>query len=256
MFHILLSPAKTLNFDIDSSTESLDYPLLLSDTKILARTLKTYSSEELGQLMGISNKLADLNFSRFQDFRTPMPKIARPALSVFQGDVYMGLEAHSLTKKQLSYAQDHLSILSGFYGLIRPLDLILPYRLEMGTSLKTANAKNLYEFWQLKIQKALVERMSQSKDKILLHLASEEYFKSIQPNSFPLKIVLCQFKNLRKEKHKIISFLAKKARGKMARFVLENKIKSIKDLECFNESGYVFCKKESKENLLVFKSEL
>ncbi|NCF70806.1 MAG: peroxide stress protein YaaA [Chlamydiales bacterium] len=255
MFHIVLSPSKTLDFESETPSAALQEPLLLKKSKKLADTLKKHSVEELMKLMGISEKLALLNHSRFQTFKIPFPRgESKSCLFAFQGDVYTGLDASSLNKTQLNYADNHLSILSGFYGLLRPLDHILPYRLEMGCPLKNEKGKNLYEFWDLEIQKALKARMDSSKDKVLVNLASEEYFKSIAPKSFPLEIIECKFKNLRKDKYKVISFIAKKARGKMARFIIKNRPTKIEEFYEFKDDGYRFIRKESDDKTLVFHS--
>lgn len=255
MFHIVLSPSKTLDFESDTFSSTLQAPLLLDKSKNLANTLRKLSVKDLMKLMGISEKLALLNHDRFQSFKAPFPKgQSKTSLFAFQGDVYTGLDASSLNKTQLSYAEKHLSILSGFYGLLRPLDHMLPYRLEMGCPLKNEKGKNLYEFWDLDIQKALENRMESSKDKILVNLASEEYFKSIVPKTFPIKIIECKFKNLRKDKYKVISFIAKKARGKMARFIIKNRPTKLEELHEFEDDGYRFNKKESDDKTLVFHS--
>ena len=250
---IVLSPAKTLDFETPASITKATSPALLKETAELIAILKQQSPKQLGQLMGISEKLSELNHQRYQDFEIPLPKKGtKQAAFAFQGDVYQGLLASEMTEKQLLYAQDHLRILSGLYGALRPLDRMLPYRLEMGTSLKNKAGKDLYAFWGDKITDSVSKQIAATKSKFLLNLASNEYFRSVKAKQLSCPVVSPAFKEFKNGKYKIISFFAKKARGTMASWVIRNRVKSIAKLANFNEDGYQFDEESSTEDVPVF----
>jgi len=233
---ILLSPAKTLDTETPSRVRSATQPAFLARSEELVDTLKTYSPKKLGKLMGISDALATTNAERFDQWCTPFDiKNARPAIQMFRGDVYVGFDADSLSRADLTYAQKHLRILSGLYGVLRPLDLIQPYRLEMGTSLKTAQ-----------------EPANQRKP-FVVNLASVEYFGAIKPENLKAPLISPVFQDEKNGTYKIVSFFAKKARGAMARYLVQNRCKCSKDLEQFNLDGYRYSKAESSEARPVFR---
>lgn len=250
---ILISPAKTLDFENKAPTTQKTQPELLTHSKSLISELKNLSVKEISSLMGISEKLSDLNYGRFQTWKTPFNlKNAKQALYAFQGDVYVGLEAEEWSKADVSFAQDHLRILSGLYGLLKPLDLIQPYRLEMGTKFKTSRGKNLYEFWGSQITEAVEKDFKSKKGNILINLASNEYYKSIKEKELKCEVVTPVFKDFKSGQYKVISFLAKKARGRMAAYVIQNRLKSVDELKNFDLDGYSFNAKLSKGKELVF----
>lgn len=249
----VLSPAKTLDFESKVETEKTK-ARLFDHSKVLLETLRTKSSEDLQSLMGISEQLASLNVERFQGFSTRhTPHNSKQGLFAFQGDVYIGLEAGDFSEAEIQYAQDHLRILSGLYGLLRPLDAIQPYRLEMGTSLRVNGYKNLYEFWGNTIAKTLRRDLKSQGDNILVNLASVEYFKSIDLKALKAKVIDVDFKDFNKGEYKIISFYAKKARGMMARYIIKNGVDKVEDLKGFDADGYWFDAEHSTDTLLAFK---
>ena len=251
---VLVSPAKTLDYESKSSFSDFSLASHLDDTEILVKELKRKNPEELSSLMGLSEKLSNLNFERNMNWTRPKKPsaTARQAVFAFKGDVYQGLDVETLSKRDIQYAQRHLCILSGLYGLLKPLDLMYPYRLEMGTKMKNERGDNLYEFWGSKITNSINKICSENKSKVLLNLASVEYFSSIVKKEINVPIVSPVFKDYKNGKYKIISFYAKKARGLMARFVIQNKVKRIEDLYDFNLEGYRFSKKESTDSAPVF----
>jgi len=237
----VVSPAKKLNTDENERSLSYTQPSLLTDTEQLVQTTKTLGPSDLQSLMGISEKLANLNHTRFQDFNTPFTEAnAKAAALMFNGDTYVGLDAHTLSKESLEWAQDHLAILSGLYGILRPLDLIQPYRLEMGTRLKTARGKSLYEFWGVRITKQIQAQLGSHKNPTLVNLASNEYFKSVQVKALPGQVLTPAFKEIRDGKPKMISFMAKKARGMMARYIIDNRVEEPEGLKQFDGGGYTY----------------
>jgi len=248
---ILISPAKNLNFDpLDKDLEATQ-PAFLKETRQLAKTAKALSKGQLKRLMNLSDKLTDLNYERFQAFKTPFTiDNAKPAALAFAGDVYQGLEASTMKSADLDWAQDHLRILSGLYGLLRPLDLIQPYRLEMGRPLKTEKADNLYGFWQDKLTRQVNKDLNGSQT--LVNLASNEYFGAIDPAKVKGDIITPQFKEIRDGKARFISFTAKKARGTMARYIIDKRIDDPEELKGFKRDGYRFNKSLSKGNNWVF----
>lgn len=253
IMHIVISPAKNISLDINKRNIETTNIRFEKESKRLLNSLKKLRVEDLSTLMSISPKLAQLNFERFQGMDIPFEKeTAMPALLVFDGDVYRGMNVDSFSDDDLHYSQAHLSILSGFYGLLRPLDAILPYRLEMGTSLAVAKNNNLYEFWSDKLQKTLKSDMKDSNDDILVNLASNEYYKSLKARDLKCRIITPIFKDYKNDKYKIISFFAKKARGMMTAFIIKNRIENPEDLKLFNEDGYTFNDILSKGDDWVF----
>ena len=250
---ILLSPAKTLDFETAPRTKQLTTPVFLDESEKLVKTLKAYKPKRLGKLMNISDALAELNAERFQAWQTPFPEgVGRPSIQAFRGDVYLGLDADTMSLADIKRAQKHLRILSGLYGLLKPLDNMLPYRLEMGTSLKTRRGKNLYDFWGTQITDSLNQELNGFETPLLINLASNEYFKSVKKAKLEAPLVEPVFKDEKESGYKVISFFAKKARGAMARYLIENKFSSIDDVLAFKELGYKYNKKESTEARPVF----
>tara|TARA_B110000914_G_scaffold194724_1_gene182955 strand:- start:348 stop:1118 length:771 start_codon:yes stop_codon:yes gene_type:complete len=251
---ILLSPAKTLDYETKIKGPSFSSPYFLSKSKNLIKTLKNKKPEEISNLMNISEKLALLNSDRYKSWkgsRKESPS-SKQAIFVFKGDVYQGLNIEEFKKKDLDYSQNHLRLLSGLYGVLRPLDIIEPYRLEMGTKLKISNTKNLYEFWSDDIANQILKDLELIKSNTILNLASNEYFNSVKSLEKSANIISPAFKDLSKGKYKIISFYAKKARGLMASWILRNKIQKEEDLINFNIGGYYFSETESSKNVPVF----
>lgn len=249
---VLLSPAKSLNLE-PSDQKSTTKPRLLEESQTLVNKLKKKSIKDLKSLMSISDKLAELNADRFKSFETPFTKKnAKPAVLTFDGDVYTGLQAESFDPEDMKFAQAHIRILSGLYGVLRPLDLMQAYRLEMGTSLKTGRKKNLYEFWDSKITDLINQDLKKAKSDIVLNLASKEYFGAIKAKLIEGDIVDVDFKENRDGKFKIISFNAKKARGTMANKIVKNRITDVNRLKRYSIDGYKYNKDLSKEHHLVF----
>jgi hypothetical protein len=251
---ILLSPAKTLDYETKIKGPSFSSPYFLSKSKNLIKTLKNKKPEEISNLMNISEKLALLNSDRYKSWKGSRKESAssKQAIFVFKGDVYQGLNVEEFKKKDLDYCQNHLRLLSGLYGVLRPLDIIEPYRLEMGTKLKISNTKNLYEFWSDDIANQILKDLELIKSNTILNLASNEYFNSVKSLEKSANIISPAFKDLSKGKYKIISFYAKKARGLMASWILRNKIQKEEDLINFNIGGYYFSETESSKNVPVF----
>jgi cytoplasmic iron level regulating protein YaaA (DUF328/UPF0246 family) len=249
---ILLSPAKSLDYETKLPTSRATQPLFAEDASQINAKLERMSKKEVGELMHISDKLADLNYQRYKNFQEVFTKEnARPAIYAFAGDVYTGLDAYSLPTAILDHAQDSIRILSGMYGYLRPLDLLQPYRLEMGTSLPIESNKNLYEYWKDKITPALNKEMK--KEELLVNLASNEYFKAVDKKNQEGILISPVFKDYKNDKLKVISFYAKKARGTMARYLIENKIDSLEGIKTFAMDDYKFSEQETvKENEPVF----
>lgn len=248
---IVVSPAKKLDFDTPPPIEDHTQPEFLDTTKKIIKDLKKLESEDLMKLMKISQSLGDLNYDRNQNFKTPFSlKNAKQAGFTFKGDTYQGLEFETFTKPQMNYAQKHFRILSGLYGLLKPLDLIQPYRLEMGTSFGIGEAKNLYTVWKDKITEQLKTELK--KEKTLINLASKEYFSAIDFEQLDARVITPVFKEHKNGKYKIISFNAKRARGMMSQYILKNKIDSIEELQSFNMDNYKFNKQMSSGDELVF----
>lgn len=249
---IVVSPAKSLDFSSKLPTSRHTQPQFLEEAKKLNGILAKKTKPQLKDLMGISDKLAELNYQRYKEFTTPItPENARPAIFAFSGDVYAGFDAYSFPVEKLEALQNSLRILSGMYGLLRPLDLMQPYRLEMGIDLRIGTKKNLYEFWQKKITETLNQELEEGE--LFLNLASKEYFSTVNPKKLKTPIISPVFKDYKNGKLKIISFYAKKARGAMARFAIENEVTEKKDILAFNTDGYAFSAAETqKENEPVF----
>ena len=235
----VIAPAKTLDFESKPVISEFTIPEMLSYSEKLAGKLKKLSPEKISELMGISASLAELNFERFRLWSPPFtPQNAKQAVLAFNGDVYEGLDANSLSEKQLIMTQKKLRILSGLYGVLRPLDLIMPYRLEMGTKIGFGKAKNLYEFWRKGITENINRSVKESGSKILVNLASDEYFKSIDIKNTDAEVVTPVFKDMKNGEYKIISFYAKRARGLMTRFIIQNNIEDPENLQAFEDGGY------------------
>jgi cytoplasmic iron level regulating protein YaaA (DUF328/UPF0246 family) len=238
---IVISPAKTLDFESAPTTKKFSQPKLLKQSEQLIDVLTTMSPLDIEKLMGISPKLAELNVERYHQWSRPFKlSNAKQAILAFQGDVYTGMQAETFTDQQLEYTQNHLRILSGLYGILRPLDLMQAYRLEMGIKLANPLGKNLYEFWNLTITDSINKQLQSIDSKILLNLASNEYFKSVKAKSIAGDIVTPVFKDWKNDQYKLISFFAKKARGSMSAWVLKNKVKSVKKLTRFDLDGYSY----------------
>ena len=251
---IVISPAKTLDFETAPITRIHTQPELLRESRQLVKQLKEMTPAEVSSLMKISDKLGVLNFLRFNEWKTPFTlENSKQALLAFKGDVYTGLDAETFSSQDLKFAQKHLRILSGLYGVLRPLDLIQAYRLEMGTSLENKQGKGLYEFWASKLTDQINQDLKASKSKHLINLASNEYFKSLQADDINAEIIVPVFKDYKKGQYKIISFFAKKARGQMSAYIIRNRLKNSEELKAFNVDGYKFYKSESNETNWVFQ---
>lgn len=248
---IVVSPAKSLNFKDPLPTQRATQPQFLEEAEKLNSKLSNKTKKEISALMSISDKLADLNYQRFQDFEVPFnKKNARPAIYTFDGDVYTGLDAYTIPTEKLDRLQDTLRILSGMYGILRPLDLMQAYRLEMGTSLQYYSTNNLYEFWGDTLTDKLNSELED--DELFVNLASQEYFKSIKPKKLKVPIITPIFKDFKNGKLKIIAFYAKKARGSMVRYIIDNDVNSIDRLKGFNYDGYGYSAEHSNEDKLEF----
>jgi len=244
----ILSPAKTLDYETPLKTKLNSQPIYGRESNQLIKTLRTFEPFEVASLMKISDKLADLNHKRYVEWRNkPAESKTRPAALAFKGDVYQGLEAESFSDNDLKFAQRHLRILSGLYGLLRPLDVIQPYRLEMGTKLKTSKGQNLYDYWGTKLTTGLNEALKESKEGTLVNLASNEYFGAVQPKLLEGSLLNIGFKEKRNGQLKFVSFSAKKARGLMAKFIIKERLKNPDDLKNFDLEDYKFNKKLSSE---------
>ena len=251
---ILVSPAKTLDYETELDVKDFSVASLLSDSELLIKELQQKNPDDLSSLMGLSEKLSLLNFDRNMNWTRPTKpsESARQAIFAFKGDVYQGLDASSLSKAEINYANKNLCILSGLYGLLKPLDLMYPYRLEMGTKMKNNRGNNLYEFWGSKVTELVNDLAMENRSKAIVNLASVEYFSVLKTDQINLPIINPVFKDYKNGQYKIVSFFAKKARGLMSRFIIQNKIKKSEELIDFNLDGYRYSKKESKENLPVF----
>lgn len=253
---VVISPAKTLDFEEKNSNLPMSEPRFLEKSQEIIDEIKNYDSYSLEKLMKISTKLATLNRDRYQIW-TPSLDTAKQCILAFKGDVYRGLDVGSLTDSELFYANEHLRILSGLYGVLRPFDGINEYRLEMGTKLKVNDLKDLYEFWDRTLEESLIEELKNHNNKTIINLASHEYFKSVEGlmKSDKVNVVTPIFKELRGEEYKIISFNAKKARGIMTRYIIQNEIEDIEDIKKLDVDGYLFNEKMSTDKELVFIRE-
>jgi len=249
----LLSPAKRLDFEPTGRRATHTRPEMLEDTKRLVRFSRTLTARDLMKLMGISQDLADLNAQRFKDFKTPFTTDnAKPAILAFKGDTYMGFDVDTLDARGLRFAQDHVRILSGLYGVLRPLDLIQPYRLEMGTRLPVNGSDDLYGFWGDRITESLNRAVKPKRGGVIVNLASNEYFGSVRKEKLDARLVTCVFKEVKDGNAKVVAFFAKRARGMMARFICENRINRVEDLKTFASDGYRYNAKASGDDELVF----
>ena len=252
----LISPAKTLDYETALPTEKFTQPRLLDHSQELIEVASKLSASEIASLMSVSEKIATLNAERFRDWQPEFNFAnARQAIFAFKGDVYTGLNAYQLEKQDIDYAQKHLRMLSGLYGLLRPLDLMMPYRLEMGTKLKNTRGNNLYEFWGNTITETINADLAQAESELLVNIASDEYYKSVKDSKIKAEIIKPVFLDQKNGKYKVISFYAKKARGLMARYLLENKIERAEDIKSFNTEGYYFDAESSLKGELVFKRD-
>ncbi len=254
---IVLSPAKTLDYDFEVLNKH-SVPAFLNQSSKLIKLLQKKEPKDIASLMGLSDKLATLNYDRYQSWTASktVSNDSKPSMLVFKGDVYQGLQAESLSKSDLNFAQKHLRILSGLYGILKPLDLMKPYRLEMGTKLETSEGNSLYKFWGDKIQKNVLSELKDMKSDLIVNLASKEYFTVLGKMPEDINLVTPTFKDYKNGNYKIISFYAKKARGLMARWIIKNKIRNFEDLVDFNLDGYSFSKKESTVTTPVFLRKL
>ncbi|MDY8134210.1 peroxide stress protein YaaA [Aquimarina sp. 2201CG5-10] len=249
---IVVSPAKSLDFETVLPTKKYTEPVFLSEAEKLNVILKKKTPKKLSALMGISDNLAQLNWQRNQDWNLPFTsENARPAMYAFKGDVYIGLDGYTIPEDKLEVVEDKLRILSGLYGVLKPLDLIQPYRLEMGTKLKIGRKNNLYEFWKKQLTQKLNEELEE--DELFINLASNEYFSAIDKKALKVPVITPQFKDWKGDKLKMISFFAKKARGMMVRYIVDTGAETIEDLKGFNYEGYGFSEEHTtKPNELVF----
>ena len=249
----IISPSKTQDFSSDNLPNTHSQARFLDQSALLVKELRKKSSKQIKELMDVSDKIADLNYDRYQQFKTPFSiDNARQALFAFKGDVYTGIDIENYTQKELAFAQDHLRILSGLYGLLRPLDLIQPYRLEMKIKLKNPRGKDLYTFWGNRLTHELNKELESHKQAILINLASNEYFKAINKKELKAEIITPVFKEYKNGKYSVVAIFAKKARGMMSDFIIKNKIEDPKKLKTFNQEGYEFSEQLSKENEWVF----
>ncbi|MDC9613487.1 peroxide stress protein YaaA [Xenorhabdus khoisanae] len=251
---ITISPAKTLDYVSPLATEKYSQPELLGESQQLIEVCRTLTPAQIGNLMSISDKLAGLNAARFGEWQPNFtPENARQAILAFKGDVYTGMQAETFSANDFEFAQTHLRILSGLYGVLRPLDLMQPYRLEMGIKLENPRGKDLYQFWGARITDQLNAALEQQGDEVLVNLASDEYFKSVNTKKLAARIIKPVFLDEKNGKYKVISFYAKKARGLMSRFIIQNQLTDPARLVEFNLEGYAFDESLSKGNELVFK---
>jgi cytoplasmic iron level regulating protein YaaA (DUF328/UPF0246 family) len=251
---IVLSPAKSLDYKTSAQVKSPTLPEFVSESAKLIADLRKLSPLEVSNLMGLSDQLAALNVGRYRDWSKKFTEEnSKPAIYAFNGDVYDGFDVKTLNTKALDFAQDHLRILSGLYGALRPLDLMQAYRLEMGTSFKNPRGKDLYAFWGERVTDSLKKILEKQKKPVLLNLASEEYFKVLQPKKMDCQVISPVFQDGKDGKYKIISFYAKRARGLMARYVVDNRITDPADLKGFNLDGYKYLAPESSPEKPLFR---
>ena len=252
----LISPAKTLDYESALPTDLHTLPRLLEHSQQLIDVSRKLSATDIANLMSVSEKIAKLNVDRFHDWQSDFNfSNARQALFAFKGDVYTGLDAYNLNDQKFEYAQKHLRMLSGLYGVLRPLDLMMPYRLEMGTKLHNSRGHNLYEFWGDKITNLINDDLEQANSELLVNIASDEYYKSVIERKLKAEIIKPVFLDQKNGKYKVISFYAKKARGLMARYIIENQLSKVEDLKSFNSDGYYFDANSSLQGELVFKRD-
>lgn len=255
MLH-LISPAKTLDFATPPKTAEFTQPQFLDHAQELITDLRQLTPPQVSRLMAISEKLGELNAQRFLEWQTPFtPRNAKQAVLAFKGDVYTGMEAEKFSKTNFTFAQQHLRILSGLYGLLRPLDLIQPYRLEMGTSFANARGKNLYHFWGDIITDQLNQELEAQKERVLVNLASNEYWSAVNAKKLHAEVITPVFKDCKNGQYKIISFFAKKARGMMSAYIIHNKLKKVEQIKGFDIAGYRYDERMSSPKEWVFLRE-
>lgn len=252
--YFLLSPAKNLNETHDIHPKIYSEPPLLAEAELLMNDVRPLTPQQIAELMHVSDKIALLNAERNATWHTPFtPDNAKAAIYMFNGDVYEGIAAYERSEAEISYIHNHVRILSGLYGILRPLDLMQPYRLEMGTALKNSRGKNLYEFWGTRITERLNFTLQCSEDGLVVNLASQEYFKAIQPKKLQARIITPVFQDQKNGVYKVISFYAKRARGLMVRYAAQNQIEDVEQLKDFDLEGYCFNPAASSENEWVFQ---
>lgn len=250
---IVLSPAKTLDFETRPTTHKSSTPLFPDRVNELVDILSAKAPSDLADLMSISEPLAELNFERYQNWDpSPNAKTARPAISAFKGDVYQGLDVTRLDARDLNHAQKRLRILSGLYGVLRPLDLMQPYRLEMGSGLANPSGRDLYRYWQDTVTGQLAKDLTNTRPRVLVNLASNEYFGVVSPHELGAPVVTPTFKDRKNGSFKVISFFAKRARGSMAAWLIQNRVSSIRGLTCFDVDGYRYSPSDSTKANPVF----
>ena len=249
----LLSPAKSLDYESPMAPHPHTAPLFVKQSKVLMDVLRTQSPQQIAELMSLSDKLSALNVARYQAWSTRATvKNARQAVLAFDGDVYGGLDARNLGEADLAWAQDHVCILSGLYGVLRPLDLMQPYRLEMGTKLANPQGRDLYQFWGTQISDYLNERLRADISPVVINLASQEYFKAVDTRALKARVVDCVFEDYKNGQYKIISFNAKRARGLMARFAVTHQLVKPEQLRAFDAQGYAYVAGQSSAQSYVF----
>lgn len=254
---ILLSPAKTLDYESPVPSVQATEPSFIAQSTDLIAGLKKKSVKQIAALMDLSEALAQLNVERYKAWSPQFNgENSRPAVLAFNGDVYEGLDANSLKPKDLAWAQNHLCILSGLYGVLRPLDLMQPYRLEMGTALKIGKSSNLYQFWGEQIAQHLNAQLAAEKHPVIINLASQEYFKAVDRKALKARVIECVFQDHKNGQYKIISFFAKRARGLMARFAIQHQVRTPEALQAFNLEGYAFEASHSSDDTWVFRRHL
>lgn len=248
---VIVSPAKKLDFESSAPISDYVEPKFIEKSEVLIKELRKCSPAEISKMMKLSETLTKLNVDRYKSFTTPFsPENAKQAIFSFKGDTYVGLDAETLSKTQIKYAQGHLRILSGLYGVLSPLELIQPYRLEMGTKFSCSGSKNLYEYWKSDLTKELNSILK--KEKVLVNCASTEYSGAIDFGALDGQVITPVFKDKKNDNYKIIGLFAKRARGMMARYVIENKVTEVEELKGFNSDGYMFNSSMSNESELVF----
>jgi len=251
---ITLSPSKGQDFEAASRTKKYSKPTDIKDSELLIKELRKIKSKQLQELMAVSENIAKLNVDRYKSFTTPFTaKNSKQAVFAFKGDVYSGLDLDNFSEDDYTYAQDHLRILSGLYGCLRPLDLIQPYRLEMKTRLKNTRGENLYQFWDDRITKNLNKELKKQDEAVLVNLASNEYFKSVKPKLLEGRLLNINFKETKNGKTRVVAIFAKRARGMMADYIIRNRIERPEDIKKFKIGGYKFCKSLSDDKQWTFE---
>ena len=249
----IISPSKTQDFSSNGQPEAFSQPQFIEQSEMLVKELRKKKTADIKSLMEVSDKIAELNYERYRQFKTPFtPEDAKQALFAFKGDVYTGIDTENYQQGELEFAQDHLRILSGLYGLLRPLDLIQPYRLEMKIKLKNRRGKDLYTFWGNRLTEALNSDFENQPNKVLINLASNEYFKALDKKKLKAEIITPVFKEHKNGKYSVIAIFAKKARGMMTDFIIKNKTEEAEELKTFSQDGYEYSEQLSQGNEWVF----